>query len=128
MELVLEAEAPDVLLLFFEELPPAAMKAASELAAAAEPTPLPAIFRNRLRATSSRASSCTAPSVVGVGSVISPAFLENDRGLVPRLPHLRQGGHCGSPGNANGRPPEGAPAWKVMPWWRLYAARRSESS
>jgi hypothetical protein len=44
------------------ELPHAAMNAASEVAAAAEPIDLPAIFRKRLRATSSRASSTTAPS------------------------------------------------------------------
>src|SRR5579884_2663699 len=73
-----DAAAPDALLeeeLF--ELPPhAAMNAASPVAAAPAPIVFPAILRNFLRSTSSRASSCTAPPVgcvsVLVGSLIAP--------------------------------------------------------
>src|SRR5579859_3340909 len=59
------------------ELPPhAAMNAASPVAAAPAPIVFPAILRNFLRSTSSRASSCTAPPVgcvsVLVGSLIAP--------------------------------------------------------
>src|SRR5579859_5606515 len=73
-----DAGAPDELVEeeFWELLPHAAMNAASPVAAAPAPILFPAILRNFLRSTSSRASSCTAPPVgcvsVLVGSLIAP--------------------------------------------------------
>src|SRR6201995_871664 len=76
----------------FDE-PHAAMNAASPVAAAAPPILRPAIFRNRLRSTSSRASCSTTPVLAGpasfvVGSGIgSPEFVRS--GLVARRSHLQ---------------------------------------
>src|SRR5579875_1955238 len=81
---VLEEEALDPAELALLELelelePQAAMKAANPVAAAPLPIVLPAILRNRLRSTSSRASCRTTPSwpgsLVGVASFItSPSW------------------------------------------------------
>jgi hypothetical protein len=71
---VLDVEA--VLLVLLELLldPQAAMKAASDVAAAAPPTPLPTIFRNFLRSLGSRASTSSAPA--GCGPVSSVAVFD----------------------------------------------------
>src|SRR5579875_3413603 len=53
-----------------EELPQAAMNAASPVAAAPAPIRLPAIFRNRLRWTSSPASCSTTPVVCRSHSLV----------------------------------------------------------
>ncbi len=46
------------------------MKAASPVAAAPAPIFLPAIFKNRLRSTSSRANCSTTPVAGGCSSVV----------------------------------------------------------
>src|SRR5579875_1942572 len=53
-----------------EELPQAAMNAANPVAAAPAPIRLPAIFKNRLRLTSSPASCSTTPTVCRSHSLV----------------------------------------------------------
>ncbi|MDQ2896649.1 MAG: hypothetical protein M3Y09_13560, partial [Actinomycetota bacterium] len=60
-----------------DELDPhAATNAANDVAAAPAPNRLPAIFKNRLRSTSSRASSSTAPAARGASLLLPVSFMK----------------------------------------------------